>query len=162
MPEAHFEIERKFLINKKRFPYDLADLGRVEIEQGYLFPCSSDLRNVIRLRQEGDKFFMTVKIGRGLLRQEIETPFLEGQFKEWWQLVGKYKILKTRYLIQYEKLFMQLDVFHGDLEGFWMLEVEFRSAGEAARFKPLGWFGEEVTYDERYCNLSLALNGIPD
>lgn len=70
--------------------------------------------------------------------------------------------VKTRYLIQYEKLFFQLDVFRENLECFWMAEAEFRSIKEATKFKPLGWFGEEVTYNDRYCNLSLALNGILD
>lgn len=68
MPEMNLEIERKFLIDRNKLPYNLDDMNGVKIKQGYLFLCSSDLRNVFRLRRNGDKFFMTMKIGRSLSR----------------------------------------------------------------------------------------------
>jgi adenylate cyclase len=40
-------------------------------------------------------------------------------------------------------------------------EVEFPSDEEAAQFVPPPWFGLEVTEDEHYKNVNLALHGRP-
>jgi adenylate cyclase len=39
--------------------------------------------------------------------------------------------------------------------------VEFASTQAAKSFVPPAWFGEEVTEDSRYNNVSLALYGVP-
>jgi CYTH domain-containing protein len=40
--------------------------------------------------------------------------------------------------------------------------VEFASQGEASAFRPLEWFGPEVTEDRRYTYQSIALRGLDD
>ena len=40
-----------------------------------------------------------------------------------------------------------------------LVTVEFTSDGEARGFRPLEWFGPEVTADPRYTNQSIALRG---
>lgn len=40
--------------------------------------------------------------------------------------------------------------------------VEFASEGESRGFRPLEWFGPEVTGDPRYTNQSLALRGLDE
>jgi CYTH domain-containing protein len=40
-----------------------------------------------------------------------------------------------------------------------LVTVEFASDGEASGFRPLEWFGPEVTADPRYTNQSIALRG---
>ena len=40
-----------------------------------------------------------------------------------------------------------------------LVTVEFTSDGEASGFRPLEWFGPEVTADPRYTNQSIALRG---
>jgi CYTH domain-containing protein len=43
---------------------------------------------------------------------------------------------------------------------FHVVTVEFDTDGEARAFRPLPWFGPEVTDDARYTNQSLALSGL--
>jgi CYTH domain-containing protein len=43
---------------------------------------------------------------------------------------------------------------------FHVVTVEFDADGEARAFRPLPWFGPEVTGDARYTNQSLALSGL--
>jgi CYTH domain-containing protein len=42
-----------------------------------------------------------------------------------------------------------------------LVEVEFASVEDSARFSPPEWFGPEVTEDERYKNRQLAVHGLP-
>jgi adenylate cyclase len=57
---------------------------------------------------------------------------------------------------------VELDVYHGSLAGLVVAEVEFTSAGESMRFTAPPWFGTDVTEDEAYRNVHLALHGKPD
>jgi CYTH domain-containing protein len=43
-----------------------------------------------------------------------------------------------------------------------LVTVEFASDGEARAFRPLEWFGPEVTADPRYTNQSIALRGLDE
>ena len=43
-----------------------------------------------------------------------------------------------------------------------LVTVEFASDGEARGFRPLEWFGPEVTADPRYTNQSIALRGLDE
>ena len=43
-----------------------------------------------------------------------------------------------------------------------LVTVEFTSDGEARGFRPLEWFGPEVTADPRYTNQSIALRGLDE
>jgi CYTH domain-containing protein len=43
-----------------------------------------------------------------------------------------------------------------------LVTVEFASEGEASAFRPLEWFGPEVTEDRRYTHQSIALRGLDD
>jgi adenylate cyclase len=56
---------------------------------------------------------------------------------------------------------VEIDVYHAALAGLVVAEVESTSAGESAQFTPPPWFGTEVTEEEAYKNVSLALHGKP-
>ena len=43
-----------------------------------------------------------------------------------------------------------------------LVTVEFASDGEARGFRPLEWFGPELTADPRYTNQSIALRGLDE
>jgi CYTH domain-containing protein len=43
-----------------------------------------------------------------------------------------------------------------------LVTVEFASEGEAGGFRPLAWFGPEVTEDPRYTHQSIALRGLDE
>ena len=50
------------------------------------------------------------------------------------------------------RLKIELDVFHGRLEGLVYAEVEFPSLAAAESFKKPEWFGRDVSADSRYRN----------
>lgn len=55
-----------------------------------------------------------------------------------------------------------MDVFHGELEGLAIVEVEFPSSEAADAFEPPAWFGEEITGRPEWSNPGLAVRGRPD
>ena len=57
---------------------------------------------------------------------------------------------------------VEVDVYHGSLAGLVVAEVEFTSARESTQFTAPPWFGDEVTENEAYKNVNLALHGKPD
>ena len=104
------------------------------------------------------------------------TPYLnvfERPSKEDYNLVYKYMvenniehlknkidgrmIEKERYLIPLQEgQKIELDIFHGYLEGLVFAEVEFQSIEEAEAFLPPDWFLEDVSLDKRYNNSYLS------
>ena len=154
---ASYEIERKFLVlevpkNVESYPFE-------EISQGYL--SVSDDGTEVRLRKMGQSYFLTVKSGKGIKRQEIETELNNEQFDILWPKTEGKRLEKRRINISTENIIIELDIYHGALAGLKTAEVEFKAQEEADAFIPLSWFDREITMDERYKNKNLALNGLP-
>jgi len=149
------EIERKFLVKRPPGGYGL--YPALEIAQAYI---STD--PVIRIRRSGGEFFITVKGEGAVAREEYEMAVTAEQFGK---LLAKSetKILeKTRYLVPLQGgLTAELDVYHGELSGLLTVEVEFGSPEAAEGFTPPEWFGEDVSGDSRYRNVTLASYGLP-
>ncbi len=152
------EIERKFLV--KEMPAGLGSYPAYEISQGYLAVTGDETE--IRIRWKGNKYYETVKSGEGLKRKEVEIELGEKEFNALWPLTEGKRVEKTRYEIPYGAHLIELDVYSGALEGLVVVEVEFGSEEESARFDPPDWFGSEVTGDVRYSNRSLAVHGRPE
>jgi len=68
---------------------------------------------------------------------------------------------KTRYLIPYGIHIIELDIFHGELDGLILAEVEFTSDEQAKNFILPDWFAQDVTKDKRYANKNLCRKGLP-
>jgi CYTH domain-containing protein len=150
------EIERKFVLEGG------SELTRgivgVPIRQGYL---AAGEAVEVRLRAKGDRHFLTVKSGSGLVREEREVELGPEQFEALWPATEDRRIEKTRYEIGVGELVVELDIYHGVLDGLCTAELEFASEEEARSFEPPGWLGREVTEDGRYANRNLALRGRP-
>lgn len=141
------EIERKFLI--KELP-DLTKFENKHITQGYL-----NTNPVVRIREDGDKYYLTYK-GKGLLaREEANLPLTKEAFEHLIVKSDGKIIRKTRYLIPLDPYTIELDVFEGDHAPLIMAEVEFPSIEEANAFVAPEWFGEDVTQDSRYHNSNM-------
>ena len=167
------ETERKWLLDK--LPENADKFPHTEIVQGYL--CADP---VIRVRRDGDKYYLTYK-GRGRLsREEYNLPLNEEAFLK---LCGKCDgvlIEKTRYRIPIGEngvipadvtdeiksemhagsginLTAEIDVFKGKYSGLIYAEVEFPDEMSAESFQAPVWFEEEVTYKSGYSNAELAL-----
>ena len=151
------EIEQKFLVSS--LPDDFEQYPSDPIEQGYL-AISPDGREV-RVRRKASKFFLTVKSGRGREREEHEIELSGGQFRTLWPATDGRRLKKTRYLIPFEAHTIELDIYHGRLEGLVTAEVEFESLEASDGFSPPDWFGREITDDLRYKNQALARLGFP-
>ena len=156
MDQRPLEIERKWLVQ------DLPDVSgheAQEVIQGYIAVAVDGTE--VRLRQSGGRCFQTVKSEGGLVRDEIEVQLSHDQFAALWPATAGRRLEKTRYRLPWAGKEVEVDVYQGALAGLIVAEVEFPSANESARFAPPPWFGAEVTEDERYKNVNLALHGRP-
>ena len=149
------EIERKFLVD--HVPPELVIESEDEIGQGYLSLGDDQ----VRLRRRGDRLLITAKRGRGLEREEVEVPLASESFDELWALTEGRRLEKTRRTTPVEAGTIEIDTYHGPLEGLVTAEIEFPSAEAARAFEPPSWFVRELTDDERYSNERLATEGLP-
>lgn len=149
------EIERKFTI--KQLPKDIEAYEKKEIEQAYL--CR---KPTIRIRKSNENYILTYKSKQGLKLpetvtaracEEVELPLNKEAYLHLKEKADGSIISKTRYIIPIENnRKIELDVFHGYLEGLQFAEVEFESEEEAAAYQQPDWFFEDVTFDRRYSN----------
>lgn len=151
------EIERKFLV--EQLPAGYAIHPHKAIKQGYLTTGSEGVE--VRVRRKGDRFFLTVKKGVELVRQEAEIEISTDQFETLWPMTVGQRLEKVRYEIPYEGRFIELDLYEGGLSSLMTAEVEFPSVEASQQFTPPAWFGREITTDSRYLNSTLARHGMP-
>lgn len=143
------EIERKWLIPSP--PADLKSFPHRKIEQAYL--CTDP---VVRVRQKGNDYILTIK-GRGMLaREEHELPLTAEAYGHLLAKADGRIITKTRYNIplicEGKELLIELDHFERPHRGLYLAEIEFSSVEEALAFTAPDWFGEDVTDDPAYHN----------
>jgi len=154
----NIERERKYLI--ENLPKDIVLKKGSPIFQGYMKDTKGNKE--IRIRLEKDKYYKTIKIGKGETRFEQNVELKKGEFNKYWQAINKEKIIeKTRYQIPYKKHNIELDIYSGCLKGLIIAEIEFKNAEESKNFTPPTWFKKEVTFDERFKNKYLVKKGIP-
>ena len=147
---ANMEIERKFI--PKRIPEHLEQYTYHEIEQGYL--CTNP---TIRIRKMDDTYFLTYKSSGLMAHLEQEMPLSKEAYEHLRKKTDGIFITKRRYYIPLDHSHtIELDIFHGKLEGTILAEVEFASIEEADSFTPPDWFGKDVTYDSRYQNSEMS------
>ncbi len=143
------EIERKYLI--KEMPENISEYEHHEISQGYV-----DTDPVVRIRRYDDNFILTIK-SRGLLeRIEIEKDLSQEEFEQLSQMVQGNLIEKTRYIIPYNGLKLEIDEFHGIFEGLKYGEVEFDDIESSKNFTPPDYMFMDVTEEPRFQNSSLS------
>ena len=151
------EIERKFSILK--MPEDLEKYEKEEIEQGYL--C---IKPTVRIRQANNEYTLNYKWKQKGLEEKIAIQNIEYTMpltKENYEILLKKiennLIKKDRYKIPIEDgLIVELDVFHGNLEGLIFAEVEFSNLDVAENFKKPDWLGKDLCFDKRFDNTLLS------
>ncbi len=146
------EIERKFLVVGDQWRNHVEQ--STHIVQGYL---ASAERVTVRVRIKGTEAFLTIK-GRteGISRSEYEYRIpVEDARAMLAELAQGPVIDKVRHLVPSSGHVWELDVFAGDNEGLVMAEVELSSDDEAVDLPD--WAGEEVSDDDRYYNVNLAV-----
>lgn len=147
------EIERKFLVAKKP---DVSGLHGAEIRQWYL-----SYNPEIRVRLIDGTYFLTEKSGSGLSREEIERELSKKEEKCLLEECTEKPVEKTRYKIPLGEYTAEYDVYAGENEGLFIVEIEFPTVEAALSFEPPSWFGKDVTEDVYYKNSSISkrING---
>lgn len=143
------EIERKFLIEKdafdyKKYPYQ-------ELVQGYL-----NTAPVVRVRREGDEYYLTYKGSGLMIREEHNLPLTKEAFEHLIKKADGNIIKKKRFFVPLGDLTVELDEFAPPFAPLLMAEVEFATKEAAENFTPPVWFGKEVTNDPEYHNSNMA------
>ncbi|MDJ0770378.1 MAG: CHAD domain-containing protein [Ilumatobacter sp.] len=149
------ERERKFVVDR------LPPLpgGGTSFRQGYLAIDGTVSVRVRHAAHEGRT--MTVKAGHGAVRTELEWALTPEQFEAAWPHTDGRRIDKTRHRLPLPDGSVEVDVFHGELDGLVVAEVEFDTEEALDAFRPPDWFGREVTDDPAYTNAVLATQGAP-
>ena len=146
------EIERKFLVKER--PFAMAKRS-LKINQGYIL---NEKSKVIRVREKGDDYFLTIKGNNiGISRLEYDFPISKDDAEELIIHFCKTTLIeKTRHYVEHKGHTWEVDEFHGTNDGLIVAEIELESEDE--KFEIPNWIGEEVTQDERYYNMNLAVH----
>lgn len=151
------EIERKWLVDLEKIPTNFIDESKsVKIRQGYVF---SNENSSLRVRESDlgwrQNYYVTIKVGSGLVRTEIENIIDKGTFEALWEQTIGSRIEKIRFVNKD----IELDFFEGDCKGLIVVEIEFLNQSAALAFNAPDWFGKEVTCDGEYTNAELSKKG---
>jgi adenylate cyclase len=149
------EVERKYWLSALP-PREILGRG-VAISQGYIDAGDPE----IRVRQKGPAFFLGIKSGEGVRRQECEVQIPAATFEKLWPLTEGARVVKTRYTVQHGDARWEIDEFGGGLAGLYLAEVELASESEAVTPPAFLSIVRDVTDDPRYKNKSLATRGLP-
>ena len=159
--EMGLEVERKFLVNTNNIPYDLSRATVSKLVQTYI-----NISPEIRVRQtNGSRYTFTVKLPHddiGLARQEVGFDISQDEYEVLFKKKIANPIEKTRYrFVSDSGNVVYLDIYSGHLEGLAVAEIEFYNVEAASKFVPFDWFIRDLTADDRYKNVNLALYGFP-
>lgn len=151
------EIERKYTV--KKLPDNLETYPCHLIEQAYL-----NTNPVLRIRKEDDSYYLTYKGSGMMAREEYNLPLNEESYCHLLKKADGIVITKKRYVLPLtdflpdnkDNLFIELDIFEGELKPLVIAEVEFPTKELADSFTPPDIFAEDVTFDSRYHNSNLS------
>ncbi len=150
------EIERKFLVASPPGP-EVLGFG-VPYRQGYL-AGEGDVETRVRISPH--EAWFTVKAGRGVSRVEVEFVVDRDEAESLWPHTVGRRLEKVRYRVPVTGGVAEVDQYGGELDGLWVVEVEFNSEADAAAFEPPTWFGAEVSETPGWSNGALARHGRP-
>lgn len=131
------------------------------MRQGYL---AEDGAVEVRVRLTDGGSWLTVKAGCGLARTEVEVAIDVDEAAALWLHTAGRRIEKTRHRVRIDShadILADVDLFHGELAGLCIVEVEFDSVEAAGVFEAPPWFGREVTGVPAWSNAALARHGRP-
>ena len=142
------EIERKFLIKDLHsLPFSIEAYPHRELEQAYL--CTGP---VVRIRKDDEQYFLTYKSKGLMIREEYNLPLNRQAYLHLREKADGRIIQKTRYV----SLFLELDIFKGDLAPLFLAEIEFPDEETARNYQAPDWLGEDVTHLSLYHNSTLS------
>lgn len=144
------EIEHKFLLKNDHWR---ADIERsVSMKQAYLGGDGVSIR--VRISDQSATInIKQLRLGRQ--REEFEYPVPLEDGHRLFELAGGGKVEKTRHYIHFEEMLWEIDEFGGRNSGLVVAEIELEHVGQPFAVPP--WAGREVTDEDRYYNVALAI-----
>lgn len=148
------EIERKYLL--RGLPPLPRGASVCEIDQGYV--PGRTLRERVRrvLDDQGERWYRTVKLGRGVSRMELEEETTADVFEALWGLTQGCRVRKLRYRVADGGVVWEIDRFT-DRE---LVLAEVELPAEDTEVVTPAWLGpyivREVTDEPAYVNVNLA------
>ncbi len=149
-----FEIERKFLVLSDAYKQEA--FTNTLVKQGYL---SSQPERSVRVRQKGDKAYLTIKgisNENGTTRFEWEKEISTAEAQELFKLCEPGMIEKNRFEVRCGHFVFEIDEFLGENEGLVMAEIELETEND--EFEKPAWLGQELTGNKHYYNSYLISN----
>ena len=158
------EIEKKWVIDKDKIPYDLSKADCFEITQTYI-NYAPEIR-VREIKSNGMTWYM-MAIKRyvneeALTREESDFYITKEEYEHTVVKGLDNTIYKKRYQFDVDGLTYAVDIFEGNLDGLAYLEIEFESEELANSFETPDWIIKNVTNDRRFKNQELAQFGMPE
>lgn len=153
------EIERKYLV--KKMPEAISDYEKQKITQAYL--CGDPVIRVRKIECDGKtEYILTVK-GRGMVvREEHEMVLSQEKYELLLEKREGRILTKERYKIPLKDgNVAELDIYEGEYQGLYTVEVEFTNEEEMQQFVPPEWFGDDVSEDAVYKNSFLCMSERP-
>jgi len=150
------EIEHKYLLSAEPTIPDECVRDVIEIEQGYLPGRFTERLRRQRHANGTTRLIRTLKIGRGLVRSEIETDVSPNVFDAVWPMTAARRVRKRRTTVSTGTRLLEIDVF---LDRTLVLaEVEVEQVDDAVDLPTwiLDVLVAEVTDDPAYSNAHLA------
>lgn len=158
------ECERKFLlpylpleittgIRDGKFDYE-------EIEQAYLLENGARIRKSVSSEGKISYFYtfkMKIPNTHGISSFENTKAISEEEYLRYLEEIEGEVLNKTRYFVPLEEGILEINMFHGRLEGQLLGEVEFDNLDDALSFQKPEWVGREVTNEIN--NRMLAMGG---
>ena len=146
------EIERRFLVNSDKLP----PLSRGKlVSQGYLSKLEKKDSPIVRVRIEGKKSYLTIKIFESELSKleyEYKLPLREAEKL----LESSFaNVQKIRYNLKVYGHSWVVECYEGENFPLIVAEIELTEENETFQ-KPL-WISKEVSYDPRFHAYNLAL-----
>lgn len=145
------EIEHKYLVNHEAWASVNSERSSV-MKQAYM---QSDPDKTIRVRIAGNTGFLTIKgKSRNASRAEYEYEIPLSEAEELMAQFCNNVVEKVRHYVLFAGKTWEVDIFGGANAGLIVAEIELGSEHEA--YDKPHWVGENVTFDPRYTNASLA------
>lgn len=160
------EIERKYLLNSSSIINILkADGMQMQEDNISQFYVEIKHNQETRFRKFANSYKKTIKIGKGLVREELEEDITKDEYEAALKFKIGNIIEKKRTCFRLRNSPCAIDEYKGELLGLIVFEIEFESAELANLFiAPLifqNFITEDVTEDESFKNKFLALFGKP-
>ena len=147
---AGLAAKRKFLVVNDQWKRSIA--GSVHIRDGLV---AYENGKKVRIRITDDRATLTLKgYHAGLARGEFEYPIPLCDAEDIMRTMCGHVLAKRRYLIFFEAMKWEIDVYEGLLAGVVLAEVEMAAVTQHVAIPD--WAGQEVTGDPEYRKVNMV------